>query len=75
IPDLYYDIELLLTETNKIAARLNFKCTPISEFMGIPINGKTVNFSEHVFYKLEGGKINDVLSIIDTDAIRKQVAV
>lgn len=73
IPDLFYHIELLVTNEDMIACRLNFNCTPVNEFMGIKPNGKKAMFSENVFYKLIQGKVSSVLSIIDVDAIRKQI--
>jgi len=73
IPDLFYDIGLLVTNEDTIACRLNFNCTPIKEFMGIIPNGKKAVFSENVFYKLAQGKISAVLSLVDKDAIRAQI--
>ncbi|MEO5890949.1 MAG: ester cyclase [Ferruginibacter sp.] len=73
IPDLYYDIGLLVTDENTIASRLNFNCTPVKEFMGIIPNGNRAIFSENVFYKVQQGKINSVWSLVDIDAIREQI--
>ena len=73
IPDLYFDVNLLVADEDMIACRLNFNCTPVKEFMGIMVNGKKVSFSEHVFYKLKEGKIIEVWSLIDKDAIRDQI--
>ena len=74
IPDLYFKIDLIIAGENEIASRLNFNCTPIGSFMGIEVNGKTVSFSEHVFYRLTNDKISEVWSLIDKDAIREQAA-
>lgn len=74
IPDLFYHIELLVTNADTIACRLNFNCTPTGEFMGIKPNGNKAIFSENVFYELTQGKISSVLSLVDIDAIRKQIA-
>jgi len=74
IPDLYYRIEILLADKNTIASRLNFDCTPIKEFMGIIPNGNRAVFSENVFYRIAQGKIHTVLSLVDIDAVRKQIA-
>lgn len=74
IPDLFYQIELLITNEDTIACRLNFNCTPVKEFMGIIPNGNKAVFSENVFYKLTEGKISSVLSLVDTDSIRKQIS-
>jgi len=73
IPDLYFDVEFIIPGKNEIASRLNFKCTPSGEFMGIAVNGRTVEFCEHVFYQLRDGKISEVWSLIDKDAIREQI--
>ena len=74
VPDLYYHIELLVTNEDIVACRLNFNCTPVKEFMGIIPNGNRAIFSENVFYKLTQGKISLVLSLVDIDAIREQIA-
>src|SRR5690606_19333598 len=57
IPDLHFHAGLLVTENNVIACRLDFNCTPIRKFMGIPVNGMKVSFSEFVFYDLTNGRI------------------
>jgi predicted ester cyclase len=74
IPDLYFDIHLLVIDGDQIACRLNFQCTPQSEFLGLQPNGKSISFSEHVFYRLRGGKIYEVWSLIDRPAIEEQLA-
>ncbi|GAA4309838.1 ester cyclase [Mucilaginibacter gynuensis] len=73
IPDLFYHIELLVTGEDTIACRLHFDCTPAGEFMGFQPNGNRITFSENVFYQLSGGKISAVFSLLDIDAIRKQM--
>jgi len=42
IPDLYFDIELLISESPYVACRLRFDCTPKREFLGLQVNGKKV---------------------------------
>lgn len=73
IPDLYFQVDLLVADDDTIASRLNFNCTPEGEFMGILVNGRKVTFSEHVFYKLVNNKISEVWSLIDKEAIRDQI--
>lgn len=74
IPDLYFAVDWLIPAEDQVASRLIFDCTPAGEFMGIAISGKKVIFTEHVFYGLQDGKIGQVWSLIDKDAIRKQVS-
>lgn len=73
IPDLCFNISLLVANNGHIAARLKFDCTPTGEFMGIAVKGKRVVFHENVFYHLKEGLIDAVWSVIDLESIRKQL--
>ena len=73
IPDLYFDIQLLMSDGPYIACRLAFACTPKGKFFGLDINGKKVSFTENVFYQFHQGKIRQVWSIIDKAAIEAQL--
>lgn len=73
IPDLCFEIELLVCEPPHIASRLHFDCTPLGTFLGLPLQGKRVAFAENVFYKFRGDKIQEVWSVIDKPAIEKQL--
>lgn len=44
IPDLRFDIELLISEPPNVAARLKFDCTPVGAFLGLAVNGRRVSF-------------------------------
>lgn len=73
IPDLRFNIQLLVSEPPWIASRLGFDCTPVGEFLGLPVNGRKVQFTENVFYRFDGGKIVEVRSIVDKAAIEAQL--
>lgn len=73
IPDLYFNIELLISDQSYVAARLLFNVTPKGSFFGLPINGRNVSFSENVFYQFRDGKISLVWSVIDKAAIEAQI--
>ncbi|MBB2969958.1 ester cyclase [Mesorhizobium sp. RMAD-H1] len=73
IPDLYFKIRLLVCEPPHIASRLEFDCTPRGIFLGLPVNGRRVSFTENVFYELRGEKIVQVWSVIDKAAIEAQL--
>ncbi len=74
IPDLYFHIDLLVVEGGDIACKLDFNCTPVKKFLGMEPNGKKISFSEHVFYRLRNGRISEVRSLIDRDAVARQFA-
>ncbi len=73
IPDLYFDIQLLISDPPYIASRLRFDCTPKGEFLGLHVNGKRISFTENVFYEFVGNKIKKVFSVIDKMAIEAQI--
>lgn len=73
IPDLHFNIELLISEPPRIASRLKFDCAPLGTFLGLAVNGKRVSFYENVFYEFHDGKIRQVWSIIDKAAIEAQL--
>jgi predicted ester cyclase len=73
IPDLYFNIQLLISDPPYIASRLSFDCTPRGRFLGLDINGKKISFTENVFYEFRDGKIDQVWSVIDKAAIEAQL--
>lgn len=73
IPDLFFDIQLLICEPPRVASRLQFDCTPKGELFGLPVNGRRVQFAENVFYEFLDRKIESVWSVIDKAAIEAQL--
>jgi predicted ester cyclase len=74
IPDLHFNIQLLVSDGHYIASRLSFDCSPKGKFLGLDINGKQVSFCENVFYEFHNkGKIIKVWSIIDKANIESQL--
>ncbi|EKX59529.1 hypothetical protein D516_2684 [Rhodobacter sp. AKP1] len=73
IPDLSFNIGILVCDPPVIASRLIFDCTPKDMLFGLPVNGKRVRFEENVFYQFQQGKIASVWSIIDKAAVTAQL--
>ena len=73
IPDLFFNIHLLISDPPYIASRLGFDCTPKGMFLGLPVNGKRVSFTENVFYEFRSEKIYQVWSVIDKAAVETQL--
>ena len=57
-----------------VASRLDFACSPMGLFLGVPVNGRTVSFCENVFYEFREGRIEKVWSVIDKVAIEAQLS-
>ena len=51
IPDLQFNIELMVCEPPFVASRLRFDCRPNGLFLDLPVNGKRIVFAENVFYQ------------------------
>jgi len=73
IPDLYFDIHLLISDPPRVASRPRFDCTPRGRLFGLPVNGKRVSFTENVFYEFKDERIENVWSVIDKAAIESQL--
>jgi len=73
IPDLRFDIELLVADPPRLACRLRFDVTPKADFLGLAVNGRRVTFCENVFYEFRDGRICSVWSVIDKAAIEAQL--
>ena len=73
IPDLHFNIALLISEPPYIASRLVFDCTPKGMFLGVHVDGKKVSFAENVFYEFRAEKIAQVWSVIDKAALEAQL--
>ncbi|WOH79131.1 ester cyclase [Bradyrhizobium sp. BEA-2-5] len=73
IPDLRFNIVLLVSDASHVASRLAFDCSPNGAFLGLGVNGKRVSFAENVFYEFRDGKIRQVWSVIDKAAIEAQL--
>jgi predicted ester cyclase len=73
IPDLAFNIELMVCKPPHVASRLRFNCRPKGLFLGLPVNGRQITFVENVFYQFRRGKIEEVWSVIDKAAIEAQL--
>lgn len=73
IPDLHFDILLLICDPPYVASRLGFDCTPRGKFLGLNVNGTKIYFTENVFYEFRKRQIWQVWSVIDKATIEAQL--
>jgi predicted ester cyclase len=73
IPDLYFNVQMLISDPPYMASRLGFDCTPKERFLGLPVNGRRVSFAENVIYEFRNETIVEVWSVIDKAAIEAQL--
>lgn len=73
IPDLSFNVRMLISDPPYIASRLDFDCSPKGTFLGLPVSGRRVSFAENVIYEFRNKKIVQVWSVIDKAAIEAQL--
>jgi predicted ester cyclase len=73
IPDLRFEIALVAADPPWVASRLAFDCKPKGIFLGLPVNGRRISFTENVFYRFQENRIIEVLSVLDKSAIEAQL--
>ena len=73
IPDLYFTVQMLISDPPYMATRISFECTPKGKSLGLHVNGKTVSFAENVIYELRSERTVQVWSVIDKAAIEGQI--
>ena len=73
IPDLRFDLDLLVADPPHVASRLRFDCAPKGELFGLRVEGRRVVFHENVFYRFRDRRIAQVWSIIDRAAVEAQL--
>ena len=73
IPDLRFQIGLLVVDETQVACRLDFRCTPRRGWLGSGTGRTTVTFAEHVFYQFHDAKIVRVWSLVDRATAQAQL--
>jgi len=73
IPDLHFNIRMLISDPPRLASRLGFECRPKGMFLGLNVDGRKISFAENVFYEFRNEKIIEVWSVIDKAAIEAQL--
>ena len=73
VPDFHWDIQQIVVQDNQVAARLIDTGTLQSEWLGRHPSGKSMTFPECVFYKFRDGRIHEIWSLFDFQAIDAQL--
>lgn len=72
IPDLRFEIELLVVDGDWVASRLAFDCHPAGDLQGVTVDGRRATFAENVFYRFRDGRIADVRSVVAPPDVASQ---
>jgi predicted ester cyclase len=74
IPDLRFVPDRVVVESDALACRLVFRCTPQRPFLGFEPTGAPITFAEHAFYTFRDHRIVEVSSLLDTRAVAAQLS-
>ena len=72
-PDIHFVIEGVVERDGCLAARVTLEGTQRGEFAGIPATGNRMKVYDFAMYRIVDGKITDVWSLIDMQALRDQL--
>ena len=72
-PDVHFEIEEIVQRDDLLAARVTLEGTQRGEFAGIRVTGKRMKVYDFAMYRVAGGKITDVWSLIDMQGLRDQL--
>jgi steroid delta-isomerase-like uncharacterized protein len=72
-PDVKFVIEDFIRQGDRLAARVTLEGTHHADFAGIPATGKRMKVYDFAMYRIADGKITDIWSLIDTQAMRDQL--
>jgi steroid delta-isomerase-like uncharacterized protein len=72
-PDVKFVIEDFIQQGDRLAARVTLEGTHRGDFAGIPATGKRMKVYDLAMYRIVDGKITDIWSLIDMQAMRDQL--
>ena len=72
-PDIHFVIENVVEQGDILAARVTLEGTQRADFAGVPATGKRMKVYDFATYRIVEGKITDVWSLIDMQAMRTQL--
>jgi steroid delta-isomerase-like uncharacterized protein len=72
-PDGHYAIEDLVSEEDRVVARITFNGTHQGEMEGIPATGKTVSVPGITIFRMDNGKIAEGWLVNDTLGMMQQL--
>jgi steroid delta-isomerase-like uncharacterized protein len=74
MPDYSVELVAVTVAGNTIASHSITRGTPVTEWLGIPANGKPIEINEITVYVIENGKFAQMSNVWDVDALRDQLS-
>ena len=73
VPNFQWQIEDLIVQEDRIAARLRDTGKPVKKWLGFNPTGASVAFTEFASYKVRDGRFAEMWFLMDVSAIEQQM--
>ncbi|WLS44745.1 ester cyclase [Micromonospora profundi] len=73
VPDMRWEVQELLFDRDRIAARVVNTGTPVKEWLGVAPTGKSFEIVEYAIYKVSNGRFAQMTNLHDSADVRRQL--
>jgi predicted ester cyclase len=73
VPDLHWELEELLFDGDRLAARLTNTGTPAREWLGVAPTGASFEITEYAIYQVRNGRFIHMTALHDAGELRRQL--
>ncbi|MFJ9778939.1 ester cyclase [Amycolatopsis sp. NPDC101161] len=74
VPDLHWELQELLFDGDRLAARLVNTGTPAREWLGVAPTGASFEITEYAIYRVHNGRFVHMAALHDAGELRRQLA-
>jgi predicted ester cyclase len=74
VPDLHWELQELLFDGDRLAARLVNTGTPVKEWLGVEPTGASFKITEYAIYQVRNGRFVHMTALHDAGEVRRQLA-
>ncbi|WP_326948335.1 ester cyclase [Amycolatopsis sp. NBC_01307] len=73
VPDLHWELQELLFDGDRLAARLVNTGTPAQEWLGVAPTGASFEITEYAIYQVRDGRFVHMTALHDAGELRRQL--
>jgi predicted ester cyclase len=73
VPDFRWEVQEIIVDGDRLAARLLTTGTPSAEWNGIAPTGAAFRVAEHAIYRVADGRFVEMMNLHDSDEIARQL--
>jgi predicted ester cyclase len=74
VPDLHWELQELLFDGDRLAARLVNTGTPVKEWLGVEPTGASFKITEYAIYQVRNGRFVHMTALHDAGEMLRQLA-